>query len=180
MPRPFARLRSLNAVWLLNAAIAVAAGLLYGLHAWQLGPVAHPHLPLWALVIAFVAGERAVVHLHFRRSAHSFSFGDVPLVLGLLFASTPQLLFAATVGTAVPLVLDRRLPPIKTVFNIAQTALATCVAATVLHLATTASSELGPMEWLAVLAAVEASAILTVALIGVAIRISEGQLPTGM
>src|SRR4051794_24245998 len=116
MPRPFARLRSLNAVWLLNAAIAVAAGLLYGVHAWQLGPVAHPHLPLWALVIAFVAGERWVAQLNFSRSAHSCSFGDAPLVLGLLFASTPQLLFAVTGRPGVPLGLYRRIPPSKTVF----------------------------------------------------------------
>jgi diguanylate cyclase (GGDEF)-like protein len=180
MPRLLARVRALSAVWLLNAVIAVAAGLLYGLSAWRLGPVAHPHLPIWALVIAFVAGERAVVHLHFRRSAHSFSFGDVPLVLGLLFASTPQLLFAATVGTAVPLILDRRLPTIKIAFNIAQTALATCVAATVLHAITGPGDDVGPLKWIAVFAAVEASAVLTVALIGGAIRLSEGKLPGGM
>src|SRR5436190_4320094 len=180
MSRLLARLRALSSVWLLNAVIALAAGLLYGLSAWRLGPIAHPHLPIWALVIAFVAGERAVVHLHFRRSAHSFSFGDVPLVLGLLFAGTPQLLFAATVGTAVPLVMDRRLPPIKTIFNIAQTALATCVAATVLHFLTGAADDIGPVVWIGVLAAVEASAVLTVALIGTAIRFSEGKLPSGM
>src|SRR5436190_4683176 len=180
MSRLLARLRALSSVWLLNAVIALAAGLLYGLSAWRLGPIAHPHLPIWALVIAFVAGERAVVHLHFRRSAHSFSFGDVPLVLGLLFAGTPQLLFAATVGTAVPLVMDRRLPPIKTIFNIAQTALATCVAATVLHFLTGAADDIGPVQWVAVLAAVESSAVLTVALIGLAIRLSEGKLPAGM
>src|SRR3954466_11142963 len=111
--------RTPGAVWLLNATIAVAGGLLWALHAWNLGPVADPHIPVWALIIAFVAAERAVVHLHFRRSAHSFSFGAVPLVIGLIFASAPQLMIAAMVGTAVPLVLDRRLPVIKTAFNIA-------------------------------------------------------------
>ena len=71
----------LSPVWLLNVAIAGGAALLYALHARHLGPIADPHIPVWALAIAFVAGERAVVHLHFRRSAHSFSFGDVPLVV---------------------------------------------------------------------------------------------------
>ena len=91
-------LRNFGAVWLLNALIAAAAALLYVLHAQDLGPIAEPHLPVWALIVAFIAGERAVVHLHFRRSAHSFSFGDVPLVLGLLFASTPQLVVARARG----------------------------------------------------------------------------------
>ena len=173
-------LRKFGAVWLLNALIATAAALLYVLHARDLGPIAEPHLPVWVLIVAFVAGERAVVHLHFRRSAHSFSFGDVPLVLGLLFAGTPELLVAALVGTAVPLVLDRQLPLIKTVFNLAQMALATCVAATVLHAVTGSVNEIGPTVWVGVLAAVEASAILTVGLIALAIRLSEGRLPEGM
>src|SRR3954471_4365954 len=173
-------LRKFSAVWALNAFIAAAAALLYVLHARDLGPIAEPHLPVWALILAFIAGERAVVHLPFRRSAHSFSFGDVPLVLGLLFASTPQLVLAALVGTAVPLVLDRQLPVIKTVFNLAQMALATCVAAPVLHLVTGPADDIGPVVWIGVLAAVEASAILTVGLIGLAIRLSEGRLPHGM
>ncbi len=170
----------LSPVWLLNLAIAGGAALLYALHARHLGPIADPHIPVWALAIAFVAGERAVVHLHFRRSAHSFSFGDVPLVFGLIFAGSHDLLLAAMLGTAVTLIADRRLPAIKTGFNLAQTALVICVAETILHFITVRTEHIGVADWVAVFAAVESSAILTVCLIGAAIRLSEGRLPEGM
>ncbi len=34
----------------------------------------------WILLVAFAAAERFVVHVHFRRSAHSMSLGEIPLV----------------------------------------------------------------------------------------------------
>jgi len=43
-------------------------------------------LPFWALLLGFAAAERFVVHVHFRRSAHSMSLGEIPLVFALLFA----------------------------------------------------------------------------------------------
>ena len=35
----------------------------------------------WVLLVAFACAERFVVHVHFRRSAHSMSLGEIPLVL---------------------------------------------------------------------------------------------------
>src|SRR4051794_7768084 len=58
-------LRRFSAVWLLNALIVAAAAVLYVLHASSLGAITGPHIPVWALIVMFVAGERAVVHLHF-------------------------------------------------------------------------------------------------------------------
>ena len=78
------------------------------------------HIPWWGLALGFLAAERCVVHLHFRRSAHSFSLGDLPLVFGLLFATPIDLVIAGLVGPIVVLLIDRRLPAIKVVFNIAQ------------------------------------------------------------
>ena len=116
-------------VWSLNIAIVIASVALLA------GPVQHlpefdagVHLPWWGLALGFLAAERCVVHLHFRRSAHSFSLGDLPLVFGLLFASPIDLVVAGLVGPIVVLLIDRRLPAIKVVFNIAQFTLATCLA----------------------------------------------------
>ena len=50
-------------------------------------PLAKPHLPWWAIAAAWAVAEACVVHLQFRRSAHSFSLADLPFVFGLLFAS---------------------------------------------------------------------------------------------
>ena len=50
----------------------------------------------WALAIAFYLAETFVVHLHFRKQAHTLSPSEVGLVLGLFFA-TPAALLAAQV-----------------------------------------------------------------------------------
>ena len=50
-------------------------------------PFDRPHLPWWAIAAGWVVAEACVVHLQFRRSAHSFSLADLPFVFGLLFAS---------------------------------------------------------------------------------------------
>src|SRR3954470_19794799 len=126
--RPGGRSRSRfgpNPVWWLNLLLVVAAATLFFTLAADLSPLPPPHLSWWMLAPAFFVAERCVVHLHFRRSAHSFSLGDMPLVFGLIFASANDLMAAVLVGTAATLLLDRRLPPIKLVFNLAQFALAT-------------------------------------------------------
>ena len=130
------------------------------------------------LAPAFLAAERCVVHLHFRRSAHSFSLGDMPLVFGLVFAGAEDLMAGALIGTAVTLLLDRRLPPIKLVFNLAQFALAACVGLLVVHAIAPAPEQVGPHVWVAVLAATLLGGLLTVLAIGLAITLSEGALQT--
>src|SRR5690242_4943088 len=117
----------LNPVWWLNLLLVAAAATLFFGFAEGLSPLATPHLEWWMLSPAFFVAERCVVHLHFRRSAHSFSLGDMPLVFGLIFAGSNDLMAAVLVGTALTLLLDRRLPPIKLVFNLAQFAVAACI-----------------------------------------------------
>jgi diguanylate cyclase (GGDEF)-like protein len=164
-------------VWLLNIAIVTASVLLLA------GPVQHlpefdvgVHIPWWGLALGFLAAERCVVHLHFRRSAHSFSLGDLPLVFGLLFATPIELVLAGLVGPIIVLLIDRRLPAIKVVFNIAQFTLATCLAVIVFHELAATVEGFGPATWTFALIATELSAFVTVLLIGAAISLSEGKL----
>ena len=166
-----------SGVWLLNVAIVTASIALLA------GPVQHlpafdagVHIPWWGLALGFLAAERCVVHLHFRRSAHSFSLGDLPLVFGLLFASPIDLVLAGLVGPIVVLLIDRRLPAIKVVFNIAQFTLTTCLAVIVFHELAATVDGFGPAAWVFALIACQASALVTVMLIGAAISISEGKL----
>ena len=58
------------------------------------GALGSMSLPLWLLAALFYAGEVCLVDLHFRRGAFSFSMNEVPLVLGLFFASPRELLIA--------------------------------------------------------------------------------------
>src|SRR5436190_4589620 len=169
-------LRAPNPVWWLNLVLVASAAALYFGLARGLPPLASPHLRWWVLAPAFLVAERAVVHLHFRRSAHSFSLGDIPLVFGLVFASAGNLMAAVLIGTGLTLLLDRRLPPIKLVFNLAQFALAACLGLLVVHGIAPAPEEVGPHVWVAVIAATLLGGLLTVVAIGLAITLSEGAL----
>src|SRR5205807_6068257 len=128
------RVREVHPVWGLNVVVLAMAGVLFFGPVQGLHPVASLHLPWWLVAISFAVGERCVVHVHFRRGAHSFSLGDIPLVFGLLFCSASGVVLACLLGSAIVWVLDRRLPPIKFVFNLAQFALTTSIAVLVLHL----------------------------------------------
>src|SRR3954468_2450954 len=165
-----------NPVWWLNILLVATATTLFFAFAKGLPPLADPHLSWWMLAPAFFVAERCVVHLHFRRSAHSFSLGDIPLVFGLIFAGATDLMAAVLVGTALTLLLDRRLPPIKLVFNLAQFALAACLGILLVHALVPSPDQLGPPVWAAVLIATEAGGVLTVLLIGLAISLSEEAL----
>jgi diguanylate cyclase (GGDEF)-like protein len=170
-PRP---LLGVSPVWWLNVGLVVAAAGLFLTVEQGMSPLHSPHLFWWMLAPAFFLAERCVVHLQFRRSAHSFSLGDMPLVFGLIFASANDLMAAVLVGTAATLLLDRRLPPIKLVFNLAQFALATSIGLFVVHHLVSGPEALGPHLWAATFLATQASGMLTVLLIGLAISLSEG------
>ena len=105
---------------------AVAAGLYFAFLRGE-PALAEPHLAWWAIAAGWVFAEACVVHLHFRRSRHSFSLADVPFVFGLVFATGDGFLLGALLGAGIAYAL-RRLPLIKLGFNLAQLALAVCVA----------------------------------------------------
>jgi diguanylate cyclase (GGDEF)-like protein len=167
-------LASSRPIWLMNFLLgATAVALFLGPVDWPKALISH-YLPWWSLAIGFLIAERCVVHLHFKRSAHSFSLGDIPLVFGLLFASAHELVIGTLIGTTVVLVLDRRLPLIKLIFNLAQFCVGASLAILVLHTVVPDTSGLGPDVWLGVMLATLASAVFAVLLISVVISLSEG------
>jgi diguanylate cyclase (GGDEF)-like protein len=163
-------------VWALNLVVLTIAAALYFGPLQSLHRVAPLHLPWWLVALAFAVAERCVVHVHFRRGAHSFSLGDIPLVFGLIFCSPQGVVAASVLGSAVVLVLDRRLPPIKFIFNLAQFALTTCIAVLTLHAFAPHSGQVGPQMWIAALAATQAAGLVVIVLIAAAISLSEGML----
>ena len=167
-------LPGLNPVWWLNAVLVASAAALFLSVEQGLPPLDSPHLTWWMLAPGFFIAERCVVHLQFRRSAHSFSLGDIPLVFGLIFATPSNLLAGVLAGTSLTLLLDRRLPPIKFVFNLAQFALTASIGIFVVHHLAAVPEALGPHLWIATFIATQASGALTVLLIGLAISLSEG------
>src|SRR5690349_6867952 len=171
-----AAIKDVHPVWWLNAAIWAAAIALFLGPVDDLPPLHEPHIAWWWLALGFLIGARCVVHLEFSRNAHSFSLGDVPLVFGLVLASGSDLVIAAVVGPALTLLLDRRLPPIKLVFNLGQFALSVCLANLICYWLAPVGTDWGPQLAIAVLVGAQVSATTCVALIGAAISLSEGWL----
>jgi len=90
-------------------------------------------LPWWALAPAFAVAELLVVlHVQLRRDHVSVSFGEVPLVVGLLLLPPVELVLASVAGSAAAL-LVRRPGGLKTLFNLCLFAVQAAVAARLLH-----------------------------------------------
>jgi diguanylate cyclase (GGDEF)-like protein len=176
LARPTRRERRTLPIWILNLAVLATAVALYGGPVAGLQPVARPHLPWWLVAIAFALAERCVVHLHFRRGAHSFSLGDIPLVFGLIFCSANGVVLGCLLGSGLVLLFDRRLPTVKFMFNLAQFALHACIAVLVIHAIAPANGAVVPRTWAAALIATQASGLVTVLLIATAISLSEGMI----
>src|SRR5215211_6308945 len=141
-------------IWIFNAAIALAAAALAAGFVLGLPSYDRPlDLPWWALACGFAVDERFVVHFHFRRSSHAFSMGELPLVLGLVFAEPHDLLLGGIAGAFVALASDREIPPIKVVFNLAQFTLGAGVACLVFRAVNGDGWHAGPEMWAAALAA---------------------------
>ncbi len=115
------RLSGATRVVLLTLALWVVSGLamlaLSGSHQWN-GPSRWPWwLTLPSLALMFGAAEIFVVHLHMRGEAHTFSLRELPIALGLFFASPFALITAQIIGAVMALRLHRKQGPLKLLFN---------------------------------------------------------------
>jgi len=167
------RLSRIGAVYVYTVALAGLAAALFLMAVQGTERLADPELPWWAIAAGFVAAEACVVHLEFRRSAHSFSLADIPFVFALVFASADAFLAGALLGTAV-VYASRRLAPVKLAFNLAQLALAACVAVVIVQAIAVSGEMLEPRTWIALYVATLATGALTIACIAGAIAIAEG------
>src|SRR5579875_2109765 len=164
-------------IWLLSLAMVAGAALLLTVGGvGALSPLpSGMHLPVWALAIGFALAEHLVVHVHFRRSSHSMSLGEIPLVFALLYSGGWTVVIAYTVGRACAL-LVLRLPPVRLMFNVAEFALGGCLAELTFHAIGDHASTQDPRIWLAAAAAATAASACAVLMITVAASLSEGRL----
>src|SRR3954470_16476195 len=134
-------------VWVYVVALAAVAAAGWALITHGIAPHGEPELPWWAVALGFACAEVCVVHVRFRRSAHSFSLADLPFVFGLVFAGGDAFVIGALVGTGIVWGLVRRLPVVKVVFNLAQIALTAASAGIVLHLIAGDADMGAPQTW---------------------------------
>ena len=174
---PGRRLSGTAKVSMLTAAIAVAAASLYAWGVGELRPLDGITWLPWPLLAGlFYLAELAVVHFRFRRDAHSFSLSEVPLVLGLFFATPAALVPAQLLGSAVALVVHRRQPPLKLAFNLSQFALQGAIAVVVFRSVVAMGDPLGIAGWVGAFLATQATLWVADALINAAIRLSGDRL----
>jgi len=134
----------------------------------------------WMLALGFLVAEIAVVRIEVRRQVHTFSFTELPLVLGLLFAAPLHLVAAELLGATAALLVARRQRGLRLAFNAAQFVLTTCVVVTVFQLgldALGAGAESWAL-WVLAIGAVLVGDLLAGLLVAAAIAASEASWPS--
>ncbi|MDQ1465687.1 MAG: hypothetical protein QOH10_102, partial [Actinomycetota bacterium] len=133
-------------------------------------------VPWVILAVGYAASELTVVHIEFRRDAHSVSLNEIPLVLALVFATPGHLLLAHLVGAGAILALHRRQAVLKMVFNLSHFALEDCVAIVVFHSLVGGTVRLGPTLWIAAMAAAVTAATISVVTVSVVIWVHQNRV----
>ncbi|MFN8109337.1 MAG: sensor domain-containing diguanylate cyclase [Thermoleophilia bacterium] len=125
----------LGALTLVVAAVGVA--ILLGPLAEHSAPPWHGiRLTWWMLAPAFLLAEQASVDIGLRgrwQFSFTFSFTELPLVMGLVFATPIDVVSGELVGSLVALMLLRRQRGLRLAFNLAQFMLTTCISAVMVH-----------------------------------------------
>lgn len=163
-------------VWVLIVLLVPVVALsLLGIADWQ-PYVADRELPWWLLIIGFYLAEVMVVHLRFRRDAHSFSMSDIPLLIGLFYADPVGVVAAGLIANVAVLAFHRRQPAVKLAFNVVQFALQAVIAMAVFRSIAGNAGPLDPISWLAALSGVLTALFVASTLINLAILMMGGSL----
>jgi diguanylate cyclase (GGDEF)-like protein len=164
-------------VWLLNGGLLLAGVIAYVAGVRNLSaPNAPFEIPWWVLAGVFCVAEIFVVHVEFRRDAHSVSLSEIPLVLGLFFSDPKALVLAQIVGAGAALVLHRRQSLLKLTFNLGHFFVEACVAVLIFRSIADLTRTPGTTEWAATFAATLVTTVVGVVAIFLAISLSEGRL----
>ena len=133
-------------------------------------------LSWWFVAMMVFAAESLVIHLEYRKDAHSFSMGEIALVVALFSAPTHVILAGVVVGSAAALVFSRRQTPLKMAFNIAQYALNAGVAVLMFRLVLGNLGPLHPRSVVAALVAVASALLVSEASIVIVILLTGGDM----
>jgi diguanylate cyclase (GGDEF)-like protein len=165
-------------VWLLTAGLAALGSLL-----WVLSPdlpELSPHLWWGAIAVLLALTERFVVHVPLGKENYSLSFNEAPLVMGLFFLTPDHLVLAGLVGVGTTMALLFRAAPIKIAFNLAlwliQATVAIWVFVGALYLFQSSGDTSATASWLAVLAAMLATHVVSSLAVFAVISVRVGQV----
>jgi diguanylate cyclase (GGDEF)-like protein len=108
----------------------------------------------WALLPVFAVAESVVIHLPLARSAHTFTFRELPTVLALFLLPTTTFLLLTVVACAAAVLLIEGQRGAKLTFNVLMCAAEGCVAVLVFRLALAGEPALTGRGWLAAMIAI--------------------------
>src|SRR3954468_276230 len=172
-------LRAPRRVWVFNAVLALACVLvwtaaIHGIDAPAFGLT--PVLAWYWLALAFYLAEVLVVHLQFRKQAHTLSLTEIGLTLGLLLSAPSALLYGQLAGTFIALVVNRRRSQLrqlaKFAFNLAELPLCSGVALVVFRSLATPTDSAAHL-WVLVLLACAVAHVVGILLVSTVIAIAE-------
>ena len=176
-------LRAPARVWVFNGVLALACVVV-----WTVALRGTPNMPAFGktpvltwywLALAFYLAEVLVVHLQFRKQAHTLSLTEIGLTLGLMLAAPSSLLIGQLAGSLVALVVNRRRSQLRQLakfgFNLAELPLCSGVALLVFR-STASPSDSAPHLWLLVLIACAVAHVVGILLVSTVIAIAEERL----
>jgi diguanylate cyclase (GGDEF)-like protein len=176
-------LRAPGRVWIFNGVLAVACATVWGVALRGTPDVPAfgktPVLAWYWLALAFYLAEVLVVHLQFRKQAHTLSLTEIGLTLGLLLSAPSALLYGQLAGTFVALVVNRRRSQLRQLakfsFNLAELPLCSGVALLVFR-SLASPTDSAPHLWVLVLLACAVAHIVGILLVSAVIAIAEERL----
>jgi diguanylate cyclase (GGDEF)-like protein len=179
-PAPPERRRGLKPVPAFAAAVVALAAAIFVLGVRPLIPLqpdqAFPWLRFALFALAFAGTEMAVVHLHVRRSAQTFSLSEVPLVIGLFFLAPQLLVLARLVGAGSALFAYRRQRSVKLAFNLGVVATETAVALVIFSALLGNADPESAAARLAAFGAAICAGLVTTLLVGIVSMLHDGQV----
>ncbi len=132
-------------------------------------------VPWWLIAIGVFVAESWVVHMHFRSESGSFSFFEIPMIVGILFTDPGWLVPAVVAGACASMILVHRRPPVKDALNLAKFSFHAAVAWVVLDLMIGSTDPLSPEGWFIVLSASMISSVVELTNIWLVVSTSEGR-----
>ncbi len=161
-------------IWALSAsAVLIGAVVLFGV---DFPPIDTTYsVPWWLIAAVFALLEWKSIHLPTRRSSHTISLTEVPLVVGLAFLSPLMLVMSHLVGAAVPLVFAHRQRFERLTFNLSMFFLGTSAAAAVFHIGRNGMDPTEPLAWFALFLAGMTAAGISSLMVGVAIAMHDAE-----
>jgi diguanylate cyclase (GGDEF)-like protein len=180
-PRPLPAHRTLAlSLGLLLAGLALTPYALGGADDSVRRAAAGFSLTWWQLAVVFACAGVFVFHVEINSEAHTFSLSEVPLALGLFFASPRELVLARLVGEAAVLAIYERQSLPKLAFNLSVFFAEIMAALAIFRSVAAVPDPLAPQAWVYMLLAVGTGAMIGAAAVWAVIRVHGGDVSPRM